>query len=194
MLSLFFKPVFFTFLIHLYYLLIVLIVARLYNRDVGFRRTQKLLVESFLIGVIIGGSFFVLAIIFGQPSKPTFVEIICVVFLSWIWIGFTEEALFRGLIQTYLMDKLKSDVKLYRLKLNKGTIVSSVIFGLAHFFNLLFGAKFTIVLFQSIFATFIGLILGYVYQETKSIEGPTKIHNVANGLAAIAPYVKYMLT
>ncbi len=86
-----------------------------------------------------------------------------------IWIfmirpGLWEEIAFRGVILPLLSRKYKQIISI---------LISGVIFGLAHAFNiinvLLSGGDPFFVVFQVIYTTLIGFSMGYMYMKTKSL-------------------------
>ena len=109
----------------------------------------------------------------------------------WIFVGIAEETLSRGLIQTYLMQNMRGDVKIMRWKIRKATILGGVIFGLSHVFNL-YRQPAAFVIPQMLYATVFGILVGYVYQETQSLAGPIVMHNVADGLETTIQYLLYL--
>lgn len=56
---------------------------------------------------------------------------------QWIVVGLSEETMFRGLIQTYLMINLTGYFKVMGHDLHIGTIIGAVIWGMFHFINIL---------------------------------------------------------
>lgn len=52
-------------------------------------------------------------------------------------VGVCEETMFRGLIQTYLMNNLKGNVKIFGHDLHIGTILGAIIWGGFHFVEIL---------------------------------------------------------
>lgn len=104
----------------------------------------------------------------------------------WFLIGFAEEIMFRGVIQTELMKTLPQDVKILGLNFKRGTLLAAIIFGLAHIINIFTIANVCFVIGQVISAIIFGLIVGYFYQETRSLIPAIIIHNLANGIASLA--------
>jgi membrane protease YdiL (CAAX protease family) len=168
--------------------------------DYGFNlsRQDLKLFSSLWMGVVFA---LVMAVIdhlppivkgsFSVGYDLTFINVLGTLSFMWVFVGIAEETLSRGLIQTYLMNRMDGDVKILRWNLHKGTIVAAVIFGLSHLFNL-YRKPLEFVVPQMIYATVFGLVAGYVYQETRSLAGPIILHNVADGLETAIEYLLYL--
>ena len=95
--------------------------------------------------------------------------------------GIFEEVAFRGLIITILLTKYKS---------NTTIVVSSLLFGLAHSVNILFGQDMLITLGQLGFAFIIGILLAYIVLKTNSLIPTILMHYLVD---AIGPFFVYPL-
>ena len=169
-------------------------------RDYGFNLSRQNLkiVPSLWMGVVFA---LVMAMIDHLPPivrgsfrvdyDLTLINVLGTMSFMWIFVGIAEETLSRGLIQTYLMNRMDGDVKILRWNLHKGMIVAAAIFGLSHFFNL-YRKPLEFVVPQMIYATIFGLVAGYIYQETRSLAGPVIMHNVADGLETTIEYLLYL--
>lgn len=87
---------------------------------------------------------------------------------QWIEVGLSEETMFRGLIQTYLMKNLSGYVKILGHNLHVGIVIGAILWGAFHFINILVLPIGPVVFFV-LFTTIAGLVLGYAYQETGSL-------------------------
>jgi membrane protease YdiL (CAAX protease family) len=112
---------------------------------------------------------------------------------QWIVVGLSEETMFRGLTQTYLMNNSEGYVRLLRHDLHIGTIIGAILWGVFHFINLLVmplgSAAFFVVV-----TTVAGLLMGYAYQETGSLLTTMIVHNTIFGLPLTIGYILYWLT
>ena len=95
--------------------------------------------------------------------------------------GIFEEVAFRGLILTVLMTKYKPKTAI---------ISSSLLFGLAHSVNILFGQDIIITIAQLGFAFFLGILLAYIVVKTNSLLPAILVHYL---LDAIGPFFVYPL-
>ena len=111
---------------------------------------------------------------------------------QWIVVGLSEETLFRGLIQTYLMENLRGSVRILGHQLHIGTVIGAIIWGAFHFINILMMPLGPVVL-TVILTTFAGLAMGYAYQETRSLLTTIIVHNTLFGVPLIIGYILYAL-
>lgn len=132
--------------------------------SVGF--TRKNLIKSFFLGLITGFIYFftfntkgVYVIINNLPralNAMTYLFVYCLI------IGFGEEFLYRGYLQTRLASV---DGKI------KGWILTSIIFSFMHFFQFTIVSKFGILeaSMQCIYLLPISLVFGYIFMKTKNL-------------------------
>ncbi|MEZ4944019.1 MAG: type II CAAX endopeptidase family protein [Cyclobacteriaceae bacterium] len=88
-----------------------------------------------------------------------------ILLLSCLAVGFAEELLFRGILQSFFLKKFinqKSGILL-------GTFIPAVAFGLFHLINILKGVSLLPVLIQVVFATFIGFFFGVLLLKTNKL-------------------------
>jgi len=165
------------------------------------RRNFKVKI-SIVIGVILGLMGILLdhftELISGaniEPAHPyplTVINILGMMTFQWIFVGIFEETITRGLVQTYLMDKLKGSIKIFKWDFHIGSVITAIIFGLGHFGpHIFFGGSWLSLAPHLIFATLYGLCSSYIYQETKSLVGPILMHNVTDGLLYSIDYFFY---
>jgi membrane protease YdiL (CAAX protease family) len=122
------------------------------------------------------------------PQPVTTASVIGNMVFQWIIVGVSEETLFRGLIQTYLMDNLEGFVNILGHNLHIGTVIGAVIWGAFHFINILV-MPWEPVLFYVILTTIIGLPMGYAYQETGSLLTTVIVHNMIFGVPLTIGYI-----
>ncbi len=125
-----------------------------------------------------------------QPVTPG--NVIGHMTFQWIVVGLAEETMFRGLIQTYLMDHLRGHVYLIGHRLHMGTILGAILWGLFHFINILV-MPLGPVLGTVILTTMAGLLMGYAFQETRSLLTTIIIHNTLFGFPLTVSYILYWL-
>ena len=132
---------------------------------------------------LLGGSFEL-------DYQPTLFNVLGRLSYTWVFLGVAEETLFRGLIQTQLTRASMGYVNILRWRLRWGTTAAAAIYGLSHFVNLA-SKPLTFVLPQVGYTIFLGLAIGYLYQETRSLVGPIVAHNVANGLEYTIEFILF---
>ena len=107
-------------------------------------------------------------------------------------MGLSEETMFRGLIQTYLMENLEGSVEILGHGVHVGTVVAALFWGgfyIVNALNMPLGA----VLLTVLITTPIGLLLGYAYQRTGSLFTTILVHNTLFGVPLTIGYVLYFM-
>ncbi|MCG2417808.1 CPBP family intramembrane metalloprotease [Aequorivita sp. F47161] len=97
-------------------------------------------------------------------------------------VGFAEEYLFRGLLQSLFLNK-------YGLRKNGiliSILLSSILFGLFHLLNLTRNDNVGQVLIQVVFATFIGFFFGVMVLKTNRLNPLAITHGLINFSFSIA--------
>jgi membrane protease YdiL (CAAX protease family) len=147
------------------------------------------ILDTYLPDVISAGSLVI------EPAHPyplTVVNILGMMSFQWIFVGIFEEPLARGLVQTYLMNKMKGTISIFKWDFHIGTVITAILFGVGHFGpHIFFGGSWLSLIPHLIFATLFGLAAGYIYQETKSLAGPILMHNIVDGLLYSFDYLFY---
>lgn len=164
-------------------------------RDLGFRGcSRKKIGESFLLPVILIGSIFLLDCIFGLVREITlsgmenpFVKveapmrvrdliliIAITAFLTFIAALITEELCFRG----YLINRLA------HLGSYKALLISSALFSLWHIPSsvILLGSGIGKCAVYGVNLFLLGILLGWVFVESRSLLAPSLFHGIWNGL------------
>ncbi len=136
------------------------------NLLVGFGSSFIFCCTLFIGANLLGVFIFAPDFLFWDPN-PIYAGVASFGWFIWIIMirpGLWEEVAFRGVIVPLLSRKYK---KLCTI------LISGVIFGLAHAFNilgvLLSGGNYLLTLFQVIYTTLIGFSMGYMYLKTKSL-------------------------
>jgi membrane protease YdiL (CAAX protease family) len=111
---------------------------------------------------------------------------------QWVVVGVAEETMFRGLIQTYLMNNLSGHIEILGHELHIGTVIGAVFWGIFHFINILVMPLGSVVFFV-VLTTIAGLFMGYAYQETGSLLTTVIVHNTIFGVPLTVGYLLYWL-
>lgn len=101
--------------------------------------------------------------------------------ISGIAPGIFEEIIFRGVVISYLMKFFKNSKSIIWI-----LIVSALIFGIVHLFNVFAGAPLDTTLFQFFYTFAVGIILGAVYLRTGNLWAPIIIHSIVDIIAFIS--------
>lgn len=126
------------------------------------------------------------------PMPITFVSVVGNMTFQWIIVGVCEETMFRGLIQTYLMNNLKGNVHMLGHDLHIGTVIGAIFWGGFHFINIIIMPLGPVIFFV-ILTTAIGLLMGYAYQKTGSLLTTIIVHNTLFGVPLLIGYILYWL-
>ena len=152
-------------------------------RDYGLRLSKKLLFQGVSLSIVIGVGL-------GFISAPASLTVSRIVLLG-LAAPMCEEFFFRGFFQTNLMEKVRGGKKFLKFHLSYGLILTALIFGSLHLLDIfLFDLSLTNAIFNAAFATLFGLLLGYAYQETRSILGPVLMHCCLNVLPLVLPLIR----
>jgi len=173
-------------------------------RAYGYNMKQKPPVFTHKRMFILGASFglilslkYIPQVIGGRhigiPQPVTLSSVVGNMTFQWIVVGLSEETMFRGLIQTYLMNNLRGSVKILGHDLHIGTVISAILWGAFHFINLLVMPSGSVV-FVVILTTIAGLAMGYAYQETRSLLTTIIVHNTMFGIPLALGYIIHWIS
>jgi membrane protease YdiL (CAAX protease family) len=126
------------------------------------------------------------------PQPVTAASVLGNMTFQWIVVGLSEETMFRGLIQTYLMNHLSGYTTLLGHDLHIGTILGALLWGAFHFINVLVMPLGSVV-FVVLLTTVAGLFMGYAYQQTRSLLTTVIVHNTLFGVPLTVGYILYWL-
>ena len=112
---------------------------------------------------------------------------------EWIFVGISEEILFRGLLQTYLSKTWTGawQIGVGRIRgfaLPHSGLITTLIFCLAHVSPLPPHINWE----QQLFAFGLGIYYSAVYYRTGSLLNPILAHNFGDGLVVTAAYLVYL--
>ncbi len=124
----------------------------------------------------------------GNFGPPTPLNIAGWLSFEWIFVGIAEEAMFRGVIQTYLARTWTRVWRVRGIDVPAAGIVTTVLFCLAHIDPL----HPRIYWSQQLFAFCLGIYYSLVYYRTRSLLGPILSHNASDGMIVTALYLVYI--
>ncbi|MEA3281721.1 MAG: CPBP family intramembrane glutamic endopeptidase [Euryarchaeota archaeon] len=135
--------------------------------DIGIdiRNLHRYIPLAPIIGAILAWSEY--QIIHPEPLIPKLgiADMLVLVIIMFVFVGLVEELVFRSLLQTKLQQSIG---------VGSGLLVASALFGIMHSG---YGS-----VYELLFATVAGLIIGYLYQKTGSLPFVTAIHGTVNVL------------
>ena len=147
-------------------------------RNYGLKATKQLLVQGVSLSVGIG----VCLGLIGSPSTPTPEWFL----LSCLLAPICEEFFFRGFLQTHAMQSVRGGKKLLKFHLSYGLILTALVFGAVHLLDIfLLNSPIIAAITNAIIVMLLGLLIGYIYQETLSILTPILMHGCLNGLSLL---------
>jgi len=158
------------------------------NLLVGFGSTVILCCTLFIGANLLGLSYGSFSFLFRAPN-PMYGGVASFGWFIWIFMirpGLWEEVAFRGVVIPLLSKKYK---RIFTI------LISGVIFGLAHAFNiigaLLSGAPHFPTAFQVVYSTLLGISMAYMYLKTKSLWPSIIYHYLIDtvGLAFVNVYL-----
>jgi uncharacterized protein len=107
-------------------------------------------------------------------------------FFEGIFVGPTEEIPFRGLMQTFLMQRSSGRVRFLKYEMHVAGVVLALLFALAHLTSF-WTENVWIAMGQQIYAFALGILYAYWREKSGSVLAPSVGHNVGDG-------VEYLLT
>jgi len=134
------------------------------NLVVGLSAFLVFAAITFLGSIILGTYVFDPSVLFGNPDPSSFFGLGWFLFIFMLIPGIWEEVTFRGVAMPMLLKKYK---------LTFAIIINGIIFGLIHSFNtiplLILGINPISVLFQVVYAAFLGFAFAYMFIKTNSL-------------------------
>jgi len=106
---------------------------------------------------------------------------------EWLFVGFAEEIMFRGVIQTTLAQSWTGVARIGRLEIPASGLVTTVLFCLAHIDPLHPHINFP----QQLFCFGLGIYYSVVRHRTGSLLNPILAHNLGDGMIVTAIYLLY---
>jgi membrane protease YdiL (CAAX protease family) len=135
--------------------------------------------RGFLVGVAI------LIPCLNLTSKATLDNAISAFIFYIFFLGFGEELLFRGYIQSRLNAVFGRPFRFYGVNWGWAVIIASALFGFMHVLNLgsLVSGDWTLAWWWGCWTFFGGLVLSFVREKTGSIVAPTILHGLPQAIA-----------
>jgi len=169
-------------------LVAIAFVRRFVRADYGLHLPRG---KSYAGVALIGGaglSLIACAVTYGpsllahtSPSlgyAPTTSNVIGWLTFEGVYVGPTEETLFRALLVTYLAETIPGRVELLGRDLSLGGVLAAAIFALSHWnYGVL---PFPLALGQQVYAFALGLFYAYCFEKSRSILAPVLAHNVSD--------------
>jgi hypothetical protein len=174
-------------------LVALLLIALLSKGRVGEFGLQKPQGKSYVGASIAWGVFFGVLMTLADylPSllahKPpesyvlTPVNVTGWLVFEFIYVGFTEEIPFRGLLQTFLMQRTTGRIRIGSYDMHAAGVVLAVLFALAHAGNFWTG-PLRAALAQQAYAIALGILYAYWREKSGSLTAAIIGHNLSDGV------------
>jgi membrane protease YdiL (CAAX protease family) len=109
-------------------------------------------------------------------------------FFQGIYVGPTEEIPFRGLLQTFLMQRSSGRVRFWKYEMHVAGVVLAVLFALAHLTSF-WTENFWIALGQQTYAFALGILYAYWREKSGSLLAPVIGHNMSDGVEYVLMFL-----
>jgi uncharacterized protein len=150
--------------------------------------------KSYALAAIAWGAFFGVVMtlvdylpqILAHTPPPDHLSLTAASLAGWlgfegIFVGFTEEIPFRGLLQTFLMQRTSGRVRLWKFDMHIAGVILAMLFALAHITSF-WESTFWFALGQQVYGFALGILYAYWREKSGSLLAPIIGHNVSDGV------------
>jgi uncharacterized protein len=109
-------------------------------------------------------------------------------FFEWIIAGPTEEIPFRGLLQTFLMQRTSGRVRFWKYEMHVAGVVLALLFALSHLISF-WTENLWIALGQQSYAFALGILYAYWREKSGSLLASIIGHNVSDGVEYVLMFL-----
>jgi membrane protease YdiL (CAAX protease family) len=109
-------------------------------------------------------------------------------FFEGIYVGPTEEIPFRGLLQTFLMQRTSGRVRFWKYEMHVAGVILALLFALAHLTSF-WTQNFWLAFGQQIYAFALGILYAYWREQSGSLLAPIIGHNMSDGVEYILMFL-----
>jgi hypothetical protein len=165
---------------------------------------------AFLLAVVRIGLFFVLGwLLRNEPSRyrlggmsagvllmvggrvlgqPWVAKALAVFVTYAVFVGFGEEIIYRGYIQSRLNEAFGRPYTVFGVKVGWGVVIASLLFGLSHvgLLTWIFGPSRPLTWAWGFWTFFGGGVYGLVREKSGSIVAPALLHGLPQAIASVA--------
>jgi membrane protease YdiL (CAAX protease family) len=105
-----------------------------------------------------------------------------------VFVGFGEEILFRGYIQSRLNEVFGRPFSFYGVSFGWGVLITNLLFGMMHvgIVRLILGINQEVTLAWGAWTIFSGMVFSFVREKTGSILAPALLHGLPQAIAWVA--------
>ncbi len=180
---------------HAVMLVIALVLAAWLSKghvsEYGLQRPKS---KSYVLAAIAWGAFFgvlmtlvdYLPQILVHTSPPDRLSLTATSLAGWlgfegIIVGFTEEIPFRGLLQTFLMQRTSGRIRILNFDMHIAGVILAMLFALAHITSF-WEKSFWLASGQQVYAFALAILYAYWREKSDSLLAPIIGHNVSDGV------------
>ena len=170
-------------------LVAIFLIKRFMPFDAGLRWPKE---KTYLVPAILWGAFFgvLMTVVDYLPDllarhpmdlgfPVTRGNVIGWTIFEGIYVGPTEEILFRSLLVGYLMAAMPAQLRLGRYSMSWAGIIVAAVFAFAHIGNLFAHPSFAAA-GQQVYAFALGILYAYWFEKSRSVVAPVVGHNVSD--------------
>jgi hypothetical protein len=170
-------------------LVAIFIIKRFVPFDAGLRWPPE---KTYIRPAILWGAFFGVLmttvdyapdLIAHRPMNLGFAitipNVVGWTFFEGVYVGPTEEILFRSLLVGYLMAALPAKVRLARYEMSWAGVIVAAIFAFAHVATFVTHPSYTAA-GQQLYAFALGILYAYWFEKSRSVVAPIIGHNVSD--------------
>jgi uncharacterized protein len=110
------------------------------------------------------------------------------IFFEAVFVGPTEEIPFRGLLQTFLMQRTSGRVRFWKYDMHVAGVILALLFALAHLSSFWTGL-FWMALGQQIYAFALGILYAYWREKSGSLLASIIGHNASDGVEYVLMFL-----
>jgi uncharacterized protein len=110
------------------------------------------------------------------------------IFFEAVFVGPTEEIPFRGLLQTFLLQRTSGRVRFWKYDMHVAGVILALLFALAHLSSFWTGL-FWMALGQQIYAFALGILYAYWREKSGSLLAPIIGHNASDGVEYVLMFL-----
>lgn len=165
------------------------------NGAESFRILRKFLV---VYGIYFIGAGFLIQLLFAPPGTPeqpvSATHIAGRLAFGFLFVGVSEEILFRGLIHTYLARHWRGVWRWRGWELPTAGLLAALLFTLAHVGFTIAPLEITHLSWPQLLMAFVlGIFYSWAYHVTGSLLAPIVAHNVSDGALWASEFVLFWL-
>ena len=109
-------------------------------------------------------------------------------FFQGVYVGPTEEIPFRGLLQTFLMQRTSGRVRFWKYEMHVAGVTLPLLFAVSHLFSF-WTENFWLALGQQIYAFALGILYAYWREQSGSLLAPIIGHNMSDGVEYVLMFL-----